>query len=81
MPAADRVDASEMKSGEGAAAATTTVTQAASQNEFNFISTANGLMNQANSAITDGLSHLELVKKHQDVVKNVAMWQAQTEAY
>ena len=36
--AADRVDASEMKSGEGAAAATTTVTQAASQNEFNFIS-------------------------------------------
>jgi len=77
--AADRVDASEMKSGEGATA-TTTVTQAPSQNEFNFISTANGLMNQANSAITDGLSHLELVKKHQDVVKNVAVWQAQTEA-
>ena len=32
---------------------------------FNFISTANGVMNQANSAITDGLSHLQLVKEHQ----------------
>jgi hypothetical protein len=50
-----------------------------SQNEFNFISTANGLMNQANSAITDGLTQLEEIKVHQDAIKDITMWQAQSE--
>ena len=58
---------------------TTAAASASPENEFNFLNTANGLMSQANSAITEGLSRLELVKKHQDLLKDIARWQAQTE--
>ena len=50
-----------------------------SENEFNFTSTANGLMNQANSAITDGLTCLENIRKHEEKIKNIVVWQAKTE--
>jgi hypothetical protein len=71
---APAISASSSSSSSGGAESKDDSAAARPLRRFDFVSSANGLMNQANSAITDSMGKLGEILQHQQRVKDVAAW-------